>query len=206
MLKELVRTPSIQSPYVTEEEFVSQRDEDIKAEWVDGEVIVAAAATTKHVLLVTFLHRTFGFFVEVKGLGVAYGPELEIRLGKLRRRRVPDLLFVAADRLEIVKESHVEGAPDLIVEIVSQDSVARDWRDKYMEYEAAGVQEYWVIDPLSKRVEAYKLGKNGQFTRILEKQKTIYSAVLPGFYLKPEWLWQPQLPNPLDILKEWGVI
>lgn len=206
MLKERVKAQFQLSPYVTEEEFVAQRDEDIKAEWVDGEVIVAAAATTKHVLLVGFLHTIIGLWGQIQKTGMVYGPELEIRLGELRRRRVPDLLFVRTERLNIVKTAHVEGAPDLIIEIVSQDSVSRDWRDKYLEYETAGVKEYWVIDPLAKRVEAYTSGNNGKYMRIPEKKKRISSVVLPGFYLKTDWLWQPQLPNPLEVLKELGIL
>src|SRR5215510_13117158 len=149
----------VESPVVTphlrmtEEEFVTWCDEDIKAEWVDGEVIMPSPANLKHVDLAGFLNLILRMFVTSRGLGVVYGPELQVRFASLRRRRVPDLLFVSTERMSILKATEVDGAPDLIVEIVSPDSPARDWREKYLEYEAAGVREYWVADPMSRSEE-----------------------------------------------------
>jgi Uma2 family endonuclease len=131
---------------------------------------------------------------------------LQVRFASLRRRRVPDLLFVSTERMGILKATEVDGAPDLIIEIVSPDSPARDWREKYLEYEAVGVREYWVIDPMSKRVEGYALGADGRYSLIEEKDGVVHSTVMTGFFLKPVWLWQEPLPNPLDILRELSVL
>jgi len=191
---------------MTEEEFVAWCDEDTKAEWVDGEVLVHSPANLQHVNLAGFLLIVVRLFATQRDLGVAYGPELQIRLSSLRRRRVPDLLFIAKERMSILKATEVDGAPDLIIEIVSPDSPARDWREKYLEYEAVGVREYWVIDPMSQRVEGYALGADGRYSLIEEKDGLVPSTVLTGFFLKPVWLWQEPLPNPLDVLKELGVL
>jgi len=191
---------------MTEEEFVAWCDEDTKAEWVDGEVIVHSPANLKHVDLAGFLNFILRGFVTSHDLGVVYGPELQVRFASLRRRRVPDLLFVSTERMNILKATEVDGAPDLIIEIVSPDSPARDWRDKYLEYEAVGVGEYWVVDPMSQRVESYALGADGRYSLIEEKDGLVPSTVLTGFFLKPAWLWQEPLPNPLDVLKELGVL
>ena len=198
-----VETPRLR---MTEEEFVAWCDEDTKAEWVDGEVIVHSPANLQHVDLAGFLQIIVRLFATQRDLGVVYGPELQIRLGSLRRRRVPDLLFIAKERMSIIKATEVEGAPDLIIEIVSPDSPARDWREKYLEYEAASVREYWVIDPMAQRVEGYALGVDGRYTLLAEKDGVIHSTALTGFFLKPAWLWQEPLPNPLDVLKELGVL
>ena len=192
--------------HMTEEEFVAWCNEDTRAEWVDGEVIMPSPANLQHVDLVGFLNFILRGFVTSRGLGVVYGPELQVRFVSLRRRRVPDLLFVATEHLNILKATEVDGAPDLIVEIVSPDSPARDWREKYLEYEAVGVREYWVADPMSRRFEGYSLGADGRYTLIEEKDGMVHSAVLSGFFLKPAWLWQEPLPNPLGILKELGVL
>jgi Uma2 family endonuclease len=191
---------------MTEEEFVAWCDEDIKAEWVDGEVIVHSPASARHVRLAKFLLQVLDRVVTHHDLGEVLGPELQIRLAALRRRRVPDILFVSKERLGIIQPNHVEGAPDLIIEIVSPDSLARDWREKYLEYEAAGVREYWVIEPMAERVEAYAQGEDNRYTRIEETDDTIRSMVLAGFYLKTTWLWQEPLPKVVEALRELKVI
>jgi Uma2 family endonuclease len=192
--------------WLTEDEFVAWCDEDTKAEWVNGEVIMHSPASFKHVELEGFLLTVVKLFAIQRDLGVVCGPEFQIRLTTPRRRRTPDILFVAKERRDIIQPTHVEGAPDLVMEIVSLESLPRDWRDKYWEYETAGVQEYWVIDPLAPHAEAYALGEDKRYARIAEQDEAIHSTVLPGFYLKPAWLWQDPLPNPLEVLKELGVL
>jgi Uma2 family endonuclease len=145
---------------MTEEEFVAWCDEDTRAEWVDGEVVLMSPATAERADLNGWLNIVFRLYVEKRDLGVVLGPEFQVRLGPQRRRRVPDLLFVAKGREEIIRPNHVEGAPDVVMEIVSPDSVARDWRVKYLEYEAAGVREYWVLDPGSQQLEASVLAED----------------------------------------------
>jgi Uma2 family endonuclease len=207
-----IQSAPVESPVVTshlrmtEEEFVAWCDEDTKAEWVDGEIIMPPPANLQHVDLAGFLLIVVRLFATHRGLGMAYGPELQVRFSTLRRRRVPDLLFVSAERMNILKTTEVDGAPDLIVEIVSPDSPARDWREKYLEYETAGVREYWVVDPMSRRFEGYVLDAEGRYVRVEEKAGVVFSTVLPGFFLKPAWLWQEPLPNPLEVLRELGVL
>ena len=188
---------------MTEEEFVAWCDEDVKAEWVDGEVIVMSPASLGHVDLVDFLITLMRMFAEHHDSGRVLGPEFQVRLGARRRRRVPDVLFVARPHLANLRTNHLEGAPDLAIEIVSPDSVARDWREKYLDYQAAGVREYWVIDPLSRNVEAYTLTEDA-YRRIEEADGRIASLVLPGFFLRPAWLWQEPLPRVRDVLQELG--
>ncbi len=192
--------------WMTEEEFTTAFDEDTKAEWLAGEVIIIPPASTIHVRLTGFLHFILSGFVAHHDLGQILGPELMIRLEVLRRRRVPDILFVAKEQLDIIKTNHIEGPPDLTIEIVSPDSLARDWREKYLEYEAAGVREYWVIDPMHELVEAYQLTDTKQYQVIAPIDDIIHSTVLNGFFLNPTWLWQSPLPNPLEILKTLKVL
>jgi Uma2 family endonuclease len=121
------------------------------------------------------------------------------------KRRLADLTFVAKDRLDIVYPTYIDGAPDLVVEFVSEDSTVRDWREKYWEYEAAGVKEYWVIDRRLKRMDLYILSEDQKYTAAQEQDGKLFSKVLPGFWLKPEWLWQQPLPSAYAIAHEIGI-
>ncbi len=187
---------------MTEDEFVAWCDEDIKAEWVDGRVIVMAAASLVHVKLTDFLSRLMGGYVETRGLGQFLSSEFQVRLPPDGRRRIPDLLFVAKDHMEKLQALHLEGAPDLAVEIVSPDSVERDWQEKYHEYQTAGVREYWIVDPLQRQVAAFALAGPRGFQPIQEVRGKIASCVLRGFYLKPQWLWCNELPKIQVVLRE----
>jgi Uma2 family endonuclease len=180
---------------MTEDEFVAWCDEDIKAEWVDGRVIVMAAASLVHVRLTDFLSRLMGAFAEARGLGQVLSSEFQVRLPPDSRRRVPDVLFVAKDRMWNLQVFHLEGAPDLAVEVVSADSIERDWQEKYHEYQVAGVREYWIVDPLQRQVAAFALAGPRGYQPLREIRGKIVSGVLRGFYLKPQWLWRDELPR-----------
>lgn len=80
--------------------------------------------------------------------------------------------------------------------------MSRDYREKFFDYQAAGVREYWIVDPLSQKVEAYTLGKDKKFTLIQPKNGKIASIALPKFYLDPTRLWQKKLPKVSAILRK----
>jgi Uma2 family endonuclease len=185
---------------LSEEEFLAWCNEDVKAEWVDGQVIMMSPANLRHVNLTAFLLSVMRIWVEDRDLGVVLGPEFMTRLSP-RSRRVPDLMFLAKERLQNLRPTHLEGPPDLAIEIVSPDSVVRDWREKYYDYQAAGVREYWVIDPANQCVDAYQLA-NGDYQRLKHDQGRIASTVIAGFRLPEEWLWRTELPKVRDALQE----
>ena len=190
---------------MTEAQFEAWVNVDTRAEWVDGEVVMMSPANYDHSDISLFLASVLRMFVESKGLGSVQCIEVQVRLGTLKRRRVPDVLFVSKRRMHLVKPTYVDGAPDLIMEVVSPDSDARDWRDKYLDYQAAGVGEYWVIDPMSKCVEAYALtGKSYQ--RIMERRAKLASGIVKGFWIKPAWLWESPRPSIASVLRELKVI
>jgi Uma2 family endonuclease len=121
--------------------------------------------------------------------------------------REPDLMFVATEHLAALRGTFLEGPADLVVEIVSPESAGRDRGEKFYEYEAAGIPEYWLLDPQTRRAEFYQLGPAGQYQLIAPDSQGIYrSAVLPGLWLQVDWLWQQPLPRVLDVLKELAVV
>lgn len=187
---------------MTEREFVAWAGEKTRAEWVDGEIIMMAPASSGHDSLGGWVRALLHLYVEHRELGSVFGPELMVRLPRLRRRRLPDVMFLSAGHLDRVRPNHVEGAPDLIMEIVSPDSRARDWRDKFIDYERAGVREYWVLDPMAGQLEAYSLSRGGRYERIPERAGKIPSAVVKGFYLRTQWLGEQRRPKLAGALRD----
>ncbi len=187
------------------EEFLQWADEDVHAEWVDGEVIIEMPPQDPHQVLVTFLIQVIGFFARVSGIrGHLLAAPFEVRLWAGGPAREPDIVFVAPEHLERVTPERIVGAPDLVIEIVSDSSVRRDRVDKFDNYEKAGVREYWVLDnrPNQKRAWFYQLDADGKFRETPPDAQGIYhSAVLPDFWLRVEWLWDEE-PNELRALAQ----
>ena len=99
----------------------------------------------------------------------------------------------------------MEGVPDLVVEVVSEDSVARDRRDKWAEYAAVGIPEYWTVDGREgrHRVTFYELQPDGVYAEIApDADGRVHSRVLTSFWLDPAWLAEDPLPAPDWVLDQ----
>jgi Uma2 family endonuclease len=184
---------------VSEANFVEWCPESLRAEWVDGSVVLMSPSNVEHDDLNTWLTTLLRTFVEDHDAGNIYH-DVFVRFADQRRRRVPDLMFVSRERMDLLRPTYLNGPPDLLIEIVSPDSQSRDRREKYLEYEKAGVREYWIVDPLSKMVEVSRLERK-KFHRIDESAGIITSSVLRGFRLKTAQLWQKPLPKVSSVLK-----
>ena len=115
-------------------------------------------------------------------------------------------MFISTTNLGQMRPEALDGPADLVVEVVSEESVARDYDEKLSEFEAAGVQEYWLIDPRANRQRAafYQRTTSGRFQPVRTDDRDVYSSAdLPGFRLKLEWLWQSEPePDALTALAE----
>jgi len=188
-------------PKMTYEEFLAWADEDTLAEWVDGEVVMSSPASSRHQEIVGFLSTVIGMFVRQRELGVAMLAPFQMKL--LDSGREPDLIFVAARHVDRLRNTYLDGPADLAIEVLSPESVSRDRGEKFYEYARGGVPEYWLIDPLRKWAEFYRLGALGLYEPIFSGREGIFhSEAVPGFWLRVEWLWQEPLPGSLRILGE----
>lgn len=190
---------------VSWEEFLEWIDEDTPAEWVDGEIILMSPVNLDHQFLSGFVYELLIRFVRARGLGVVlYAPAL-MRLMTRPSGREPDLVFVATEHLDRLRDTYIDGPADLVVELVSPDSSTRDRREKLAEYEAAAVPEYWIIDPARREALFYQRQEDGGLRAALAADGIYRSMVLPGFWLRVEWLWQRPLPSVPDIVRQLGI-
>lgn len=180
------------------EEFLEWADEDTHAEWVDGEVIVFMPKP-RHQDLVTFLVTLLRLFVQFHRLGQVLTAPVEMKPTPTSNAREPDIIFIAQENLARVTEDRIAGPADLIVEVISGDSVARDRSDKFYEYQAAGVREYWLFDPRpgKERADFWILDEDGKYQPVPVGADGVYhSTVIPGFWLRADWLWPDEKPDP----------
>lgn len=175
------------------------------AEWVNGEVIFFMPPKTVHQRIVTFLTTLMSLYARFFVLGETLSAPFEMRAKPDGNAREPDILFVANEHRERLTDRRLEGPADLIVEVISTESVGRDRGDKFYEYQEAGVREYWIIDPRpgKQRIDVWWLTDEGQYQAIVPNAEGRYiSTILPGFWISPAWLWQEPPPETLLVLAE----
>jgi Uma2 family endonuclease len=158
-------------------------------EFIDGTVEVLTMPTLAHQFIVLYLYRLLREYVQAYDLGWVLTAPLPVRL---RRRvyREPDIVFLSADRPERRSGDYPEGA-DLVMEVVSggHEDRRRDLVVKRAEYAAAGIDEYWIVDPDEKTVTVLRLEGDqyleyGRFT-----DGKAQSALMPGFSVSVADIW-----------------
>jgi Uma2 family endonuclease len=184
----------------TFDDFLLLVKEHEKADLLDGVIYMASPESTDDNKLGGWLYRLMSEFAEATGQGECYYSRVAFRITD-KRGPEPDVAFVVKERLHIVERGFVDGAPDIAVEIVSPDSVERDYDHKRSVYEAAGVKEYWIIDPDEQRV-TFLRRQGERFVEVKPQGGRFDSQALAGFYLTIDWLWSKQRPSLLALLPE----
>ncbi len=165
------------------------------------------AASARHQDISDFITSLLRAYVELHGLGKVFIAPFQTKLGQDLPGREPDLLFVASENLDRMKLTYLDGPADVAVEVISPDSINRDRGEKFVEYESAGVSEYWLIDPLREQADFYRLGADKRYHPVLPDEDGIYrSEVVKGFWLRVSWLWQEPMPPILEVWKELSLL
>lgn len=191
-------------PRMTFEEFLQYGGENTWAEWIDGEVIIMYSASTRHQEIVLFLAQVLGLYVRSHNLGDVFIAPFAMKLEAERRGREPDLLFVSRAKNHLIEPTFLNGAADLVIEVISPESIGRDRGEKFVEYESAGVREYWLIDYERRRAEFYELQPNGLY-RLANTEGVYNSNVIEGFFVREDWFWQESLPT-IEALRELRIL
>jgi Uma2 family endonuclease len=188
------------------EDFLEWNGDEGWFEWVNEEVFKMSHPSLIHQDISDFLTAILRFFVEANQLGRVISAPFQLKFDFRNSGRQPDIMFVSKGNSENIKKQYVDKTADLVIEIISPESRTRDKGDKFYEYEAAGVREFWLIDPDRKRAEFYTLGEDGFFNFEVAEDGIFKSKVLEGLTLKVDWLWQENLPNLMDVLKDWKLV
>ena len=191
-------------PRMTYEEYLCAPDIPEHTEWVNGEVVEMMSVSKAHAYLTTYLTRLLGDYAEHLNLGDVLTEPFQLRLERAASGRAPDVIFVRAEHLDRVGDKFVDGPADLVVEVLSPGTERVDRGDKFYEYQAAGVPEYWILDPVREVADFYVLDDAGVYRSAnVPPDGQFESTVLTGFRLQIKWLWSR--PRVSSVLKELGV-
>jgi len=194
-----MKTTTVTGPYTFEDFCALVRDGD-KADLINGVIYMASPDNTDANELFMWLGGLMGLFAEETDAGQVYVSRVALRLDD-RNGPEPDILFVRKERLHLVQRGHIAGPADLVVEIVSPDSIERDYEKKWHQYQEAGIPEYWIVDEMEQDITLLRL-HGGKYRRVKARKGELHSQALPGFWIRPEWLWQRPLPKKTAILAQ----
>lgn len=176
-------------PALSYEDYQLFPDDGRRHELIGGEHYVSPAPIEKHQIASSNLQIDVGGFVREDRLGQVFSAPYDVVLSDEDVVQ-PDLLFVSRERASIRKPTGIFGAPDLVVEILSDSTRKIDEQVKRKLYEQAGVREYWVVDPLLETVKVYRLGAVGTYERVaelsVEAGDRLESPLFPGLVLPLE--------------------
>ena len=145
---------------------------------IGGELVMIPSPTPYHQEISQRLEFKILSYVEKKNLGRLYHAPLDVFLSD-KDVYQPDIIFISRDRLEIIGKKKIEGAPDIVIEILSSSTAYYDLRIKYRAYEGYGVREYWIVDPELKKIEVYEnQNKKFKIYSEAEGEGTVSSKVL----------------------------
>jgi Uma2 family endonuclease len=171
----------------TYEDFLLFPDDGLRHEIIDGEHYVTPSPNLRHQDLVGRLYLAIGNFLAARrGLGRVFVAQLDVVLSSYDVVE-PDLLFVASDQTGILTDKNVQGAPALVIEILSRGTRKRDEQIKRRLFERVGVREYWLVDPELDLIKVFRRAEDNTFPRVAEltaeEHSVLTTPLLPGFSL-----------------------
>jgi Uma2 family endonuclease len=172
-------------------------DDGKRREIIDGELYVTPSPNLRHQVLVGRLHVAIANYLAARPApGRIYLSPLDVVLSP-HDVVEPDLLFVSSDQLEVLTPKNVQGAPALVVEVLSRGTRKTDEQVKRRLFARVGVREYWLVDPELDLVKVSRRGDDASFRRVAELTAedgdTLTSPLLPGFSLPLADFFAPEL-------------
>lgn len=172
---------------LTYDDFVLFPDDGLRHEIIDGEHHVTASPNLRHQDLVTRLFVSLAVHVEDRpDRGRAFVAPFDV-VFSVHDVVVPDLMFVAPDQRDILTDKNIQGAPAMVIEVLSPSTRTRDQRVKLQLYERSGVREYWMVDPEAREVTIHRRSADGAFPLIArltrEADDTLRTPLLPEWSL-----------------------
>ncbi len=164
-------------------------DDGKRYEVIEGALFATTAPDWMHQRASAKLHVLLGSHVYGRGLGEVVAAPVGVILGP-RSGVQPDLVYVSNARRHLITRRGVEGAPDLVVEILSPGTASADRGAKKRAYAAARIPHYWIVDPASRTVESYRLADGAYEPAGVYGPGSVFAPDLfPGLAIPIDQLW-----------------
>lgn len=171
---------------LTYEDYLTFPDDGRRHEIIDGEQFVTPAPIPRHQLAVAELVHALVAWAKEHSTGLVVPSPIDVVFDDTSVVQ-PDLIWISDERRAIVTETNVQGAPDLVIEILSPTTRRTDEIIKRKLYERFGVREYWIVDPELETVKVWHL-QGERFVRAaelsLEDDGMLTSPILPECSLR----------------------
>jgi Uma2 family endonuclease len=172
---------------MTVEHLFQLPEDGLRHELLDGEHVVTPSPNLRHQVLLLRLARRVADSLDTSRAGQVFVAPLDVVFSNFDLTE-PDLLYVSNERRQVLTKKNVQGAPDLVVEILSASTAYRDRGAKQQIYERFGVREYWIIDPEADTIDRIVFAQAGVegstgFEHYLRIGDELVTELLPGFSL-----------------------
>lgn len=167
----------------TYEDYLKTPD-DIRYELIGGELLMTPAPVPRHQKISREIEYELMRFVKENNCGQVFYAPCDVYLDEENVVQ-PDLFFISKERTGIIGEKNIQGAPDLVIEIISESNAYRDLVQKKRLYAKSGIKEYWIVIPEEETIEVYIL-KDSVYTlhKTFNKADILESPYLTDFRLK----------------------
>lgn len=158
--------------------------DDQRYELIEGELMMTPSPVPYHQWISKNIEFELEKFVREKGQGKVFDAPCDVYLDDENVLQ-PDIMYISEERLSIISEKNIQGAPDLVIEILSESTAYRDMVKKKKVYARFGVKEYWLVDPGEKTVEIYVLEDHSfALAKRFGEKDALESPLLPGLKIK----------------------
>jgi Uma2 family endonuclease len=168
----------------------------LRHELIDGVHYVTPSPSIRHQDLVGRLYLAVGnFLASHPGMGRVFLSPLDV-VFTIHDIVEPDLVFVAGDQTSIMTEANIQGAPAIVVEVLSKSTRRRDERNKKELFDRGGVREYWMVDPDRSQLIVHLRDAHGLHAcspLFATDRAVLTTPLLPGFSLSLSELFQPSV-------------
>jgi Uma2 family endonuclease len=181
---------------LTYQDYLQLPDDGQRYEIIDGELYVSPAPNTKHQRVAGRLFRVLADHSDSAELGEVFIAPYDLKLGDPSIVQ-PDILYISWERHDIVTRLNAQGAPDLVIEIISPSSTRMDLEIKRDLYARHGIPHYWVAHPEQEWLRAYALGADGQYELVTEGHgdMTFSAPLFPNLTIPLAKLWAERPPR-----------